>query len=116
MKRSFVSCKYYDTEKLLTNTPLIVTKVLNLFLLFIRCQFIRHFPKAAAPQWVSVLSPAASPVRFHGAARKFLKNSERTLRHSSARIPPTSAGRLGKSSIYRFMTPPQAPMASSRAP
>ena len=31
-------------------------------------------------------------------------------------MPPTSAGRWGKDSMNRFVTPPQAPMASSRAP
>ena len=39
MKRSFVSCKYYDTEKLLTKPPRIVTKVLNLAAKFRVCRW-----------------------------------------------------------------------------
>ena len=44
------------------------------------------------------------------------KKSASTARHSSPRMPPTSAGRWGKSSMKRFSTPPQAPKAGSRAP
>ena len=48
--------------------------------------------------------------------RSVRKNSPSTCRHSSSRIPPTRAGVWGKSSMNRFSTPPQAPMAASRAP
>jgi hypothetical protein len=48
--------------------------------------------------------------------RSPLKNSDSTIWQSSARMPPTSWGWWGKLSMNRFSTPPQAPMARSRAP
>ena len=48
MKRSFVSCKYYNTEELLNKTAQIVTKVLNLqictYFFWIRFSPLGHFP------------------------------------------------------------------------
>ena len=48
--------------------------------------------------------------------RSVRKKSDSTALHSSFKMPPTSAGRKGNCSIKRFSTPPQAPIASSRAP
>ena len=49
MKRSFVSCKYYDTRELLHKTGLIVTKVLNLQI-FIKFFLFACCPVPAGPQ------------------------------------------------------------------
>lgn len=47
------------------------------------------------------------------------QRAEKIGQHGAAFVfqnAPTSAGRKGKRSIKRFSTPPQAPIASSRAP
>ena len=63
MKRSFVSCKYYDTQELLNKPARIVTKVLNLF----RSSFFKFNHESTSSHWASVLSGFAllhDPSRF----------------------------------------------------
>ncbi len=59
----------------------------------------------------------AGPRRFTSYfSRMAAKNALSRARLSCPQMPPTNWGRWGNASIKRFSTPPQAPMAASRAP
>ncbi len=54
--------------------------------------------------------------QIYATYRMLRKNDSNIFRHADSSTPPTRAGVLGKRSIKRFITPPQAPMTRSRAP